>query len=99
MPTFGEYGIEADIPGWSGFWGPPKLPPAHRRQPVSRRCPKGAREKSFETYARDNGSEIVCLPPAEFSAYVASEIERYKQRAAAARHPGRLSEERTSCNP
>ena len=28
VPTFGEYGIEADIPGWSGFWGPPKLPPA-----------------------------------------------------------------------
>ena len=28
VPTFGEYGIDADIPGWSGFWGPPKLAPA-----------------------------------------------------------------------
>jgi len=38
-----------------------------------------AHEKSFETFTRDNGAEIVGLPPAEFAAYVASEIERYRQ--------------------
>ena len=32
VPTFGEFGIEADIPGWSGFWGPPKLAPARGRR-------------------------------------------------------------------
>ena len=90
VPTFGEYGIEADIPGWSGFWGPPKLPPAVVDS-LYKTLPKGAREKSFETYTRDNGAEIVGLPPPEFAAYVASEIERYSKRAAAARHPGRLS--------
>lgn len=78
VPTFGEYGIEADIPGWSGFWGPPKLPPAIVDQ-LYKNILKAAHEKSFETFTRDNGAEIVGLPPAEFAAYVASEIERYKK--------------------
>jgi len=78
VPTFGEFGIEADIPGWSGFWGPAKLSPA-LVESLFRTLSKGAREKTFEIYARDNGSEVVCLPPAEFSAYVASEIERYRR--------------------
>lgn len=78
VPTFGEFGIEADIPGWSGFWGPPKMPPA-LVESLFQILSKGAREKSFEAYARDNGSEVVSLPPAEFSAYVVSEIERYRR--------------------
>ena len=76
VPTFGEYGIEADIPGWSGFWGPPRLAPSVVDQ-LYRNILKAAHEKSFETFTRDNGAEIVGLPPAEFAAYVASEIERY----------------------
>ena len=78
VPTFGEYGIEADIPGWSGFWGPPKLPPA-TVDALYRNLLKAAHERSFETFTSDNGAEIVGLPPAEFAAYVASEIERYKK--------------------
>ncbi|MBN9088451.1 MAG: tripartite tricarboxylate transporter substrate binding protein [Reyranella sp.] len=78
VPTFGEYGIEADIPGWSGFWGPPKLPAATVDQ-LHKNILKAAHEKSFETFTRDNGAEIVGLPSAEFAAYVASEIERYKK--------------------
>ena len=78
VPTFGEYGIDADIPGWSGFWGPPKLPPAIVES-LYQSIMKAAREKSFETFTRDNGAEIVGLPPAKFAAYVASEIERYKK--------------------
>ena len=77
-PTFGEYGIEADIPGWSGFWGPPELPGPLVDQ-LYQSILKAAHEKSFETYTRDNGGEIVGLPPPEFAAYVASEIERYKK--------------------
>lgn len=76
-PTFGEYGIAADIPAWSGFWGPPKLPPAIVDS-LYQSILKAAREKSFETFTHDNGGEIVGVPPAEFRAYVASEIERYK---------------------
>jgi tripartite-type tricarboxylate transporter receptor subunit TctC len=78
VPTFGELGIEADIPGWSGFWGPPKLLAPVVDQ-LYRSILKAAHEKSFETYSRDNGSEIVGLPPAAFAAYIASEIERYKK--------------------
>ena len=78
VPTFGEYGIEADIPGWSGFWGPPKLPPPVVDQ-LYTSILKAAHEKSFETFTRDNGAEIVGQPPTEFAAYVASEIERYRK--------------------
>jgi len=78
VPTFGEYGIEADIPGWSGFWGPPRLAPSVVDQ-LYRNILKAAHEKSFETFTRDNGAEIVGLPPAEFATYVASEIERYRK--------------------
>ncbi len=78
VPTFGEYGIEADIPGWSGFWGPPKLPDTLVDQ-LYRSLLKAAHEESFEKFTRDNGAEIVGLPPREFAAYVTSEIERYKK--------------------
>ena len=78
VPTFGEYGIEADIPGWSGFWGPPRLAPSVVDL-LYRSILKAAHEKSFETFTRDNGAEIVGLPPAEFATYVASEIERYRK--------------------
>jgi hypothetical protein len=33
----------------------------------------------FETYLRNSGGELVGTPPAEFHAYVVSEIERYKK--------------------
>ena len=78
VPSFTEFGIEADIPGWSGFWGPPKLPPPVVDQ-LYEALRKGAQEKSFQTYTRDNGSDIVCEPPAQFAAYIASEIERYRR--------------------
>lgn len=78
VPTFGEYGIQADIPGWSGFWGPPKLPP-DVVDTLYKNLLKTAHERSFETFTTDNGGEIVGLPPAEFAAYVASEIERYRK--------------------
>jgi tripartite-type tricarboxylate transporter receptor subunit TctC len=77
-PSFGEYGIEADIPGWSGFWGPARLPAPIVDQ-LYKNLMKAAHEKSFEKYTRDNGSEVVCDPPAQFAAYVASEIERYRK--------------------
>lgn len=78
VPSFVEYGIDAHIPGWSGFWGPAGLPAAIVEQ-LHQSIMKAAREKIFETYLRDSGGELVGTPPAEFHAYVVSEIERYKK--------------------
>jgi tripartite-type tricarboxylate transporter receptor subunit TctC len=78
VPSFTEFGIEADIPGWSGFWGPPKLPAPVVEQ-LYTSLKKAAHQKSFETYTRDNGGDIVCEPPGQFAAYIASEIERYRK--------------------
>jgi tripartite-type tricarboxylate transporter receptor subunit TctC len=78
VPTFGEFGIEADIPGWSGFWGPARLPaPIVDQLYVTLK--KAAHEQSFEAYTTNNGGEIVCEPPAQFAAYIAGEIERYRK--------------------
>lgn len=77
-PTFREYGIEADIPAWSGFWGPPKMP-AEIVDALYKKIGKAAREKAFASYLAENGGEIALMPPAEFQAYVASEIERYRK--------------------
>src|SRR5476651_321712 len=77
VPSFGEFGIEADIPGWSGFWGPAKLP-APTVDQLYATLKKAAHEQSFEAYTTNNGGAIVCEPPAQFAAYVASEIERYR---------------------
>ncbi len=78
VPAFGEFGIEADIPAWSGFWGPAKLPAPIVDQ-LYKSLMKAAREKSFEDYVRGNGGEVVGEPPAPFAAYVTSEIERYRK--------------------
>ena len=52
---------------------------AASRRPALQSILKAAHEKSFETFTRDNGAEIVGQPPTEFAAYVASEIERYRK--------------------
>jgi tripartite-type tricarboxylate transporter receptor subunit TctC len=77
-PTFAEHGIEADVPAWSGFWGPPKLP-APLVQTLYASLAQAARTPSFDTYTRDNGGELVLMPPDPFARYVADEIARYRQ--------------------
>ena len=77
-PTFAEYGIEAHIPAWSGFWGPPKMAPS-LVQDLYGSLARAARSASFETYTRDNGGEVVVMPPEDFGRYVAGEIERYRK--------------------
>lgn len=75
--TFGEVGVEADIPAWSGFWAPPMTPPDVVND-LYRRMAQAARTPAFETYTRDNGGAIVLMPPDRFAAYVASEVARYR---------------------
>ena len=77
-PTFGEYGIEADIPAWSGFWGPPRMP-IETVEALYKQLVAAGNDKGFKGYQEENGGEIVGMPPAEFQAYVASEIERYRK--------------------
>ena len=76
--TFGEIGVDADIPAWSGFWGPPMMP-TDVVDGLYRRIAQAARTPAFETYTRDNGGDIVLMPPDGFSRYVAGEIERYRK--------------------
>jgi tripartite-type tricarboxylate transporter receptor subunit TctC len=77
-PTFAEVGIDADIAAWSGFWGPPKLPPA-MVSTLYQNIAQAARKPSYVEYTRNNGGEIDLMPPDQFAAYVASEVDRYRK--------------------
>ena len=89
VPTFGEYGIEADIPGWSGFWGPPKLPPAIVDSLYKSHPQGGAREVVRDLHARQWRRDR--RPAAGRVRRLCRERDRTLQEGApAARHPDRL---------
>jgi tripartite-type tricarboxylate transporter receptor subunit TctC len=78
-PTFAEAGLQVeDIPAWSGVWGPAKMPPDVLRA-VYERLAKAAQTPSLVNYTRENGGELVAMPPEPFKAFVTSEIERYRR--------------------
>ncbi|MDQ8728299.1 tripartite tricarboxylate transporter substrate binding protein [Bradyrhizobium sp. LHD-71] len=77
-PTFIEAGIDAEIAAWSGFWGPPKMPPATVNS-LYQSIAQAARKPFYEEYTRNNGGEIALMPPEQFADYVASEVERYRK--------------------
>ena len=79
LPTFAELGLQVqDIPAWSGFFAPAKMP-ADVLQSLYEIIAKAAQTPSVMNYMRDNGGEVEALPPAPFKAFVASEIERYRR--------------------
>ena len=78
-PTFAQYGLQVqDIPGWTGIWGPARMPP-DTLQATYDRFAKAAQTPLLSNYTRDNGGELVAMPPEPFKAYVTSEIERYRK--------------------
>ncbi len=88
-PTFGEYGIEADIPAWSGFWGPPNLPAAIVEKSLSVDHAGGARRsrsKPIRATMAAKSWNAACRVQAPMSRARLSATEG----AAAARHPGGL---------
>lgn len=79
VATFEELGLKVqDIPAWSGFFAPPKMPP-DVLQSLYELLKKGGDRPSFRTYTHDNGGDVEMMPPAPFKAYVTSEIERYRR--------------------
>lgn len=79
VPTFKELRIDApEVPAWSGIFGPPGMP-ADVVDAVYKDVVKASNQPSFREKMREFDSEIVTMPPAEFRAYVMSEITRYKR--------------------
>ena len=78
-PTFAEAGLQVeDIPAWSGVWGPAKLTPETVRA-VYDKFVKAGQTPLLSNFTRENGGELVLVPPDAFKTYVTSEIERYRK--------------------
>jgi len=79
VPTFAEAGLQVqDIPGWTGVWGPAKMPPDVVAA-VYEKFANAAQTPLLSNYTRENGGELVAMPPGPFNAYVVSEIERFRK--------------------
>ena len=72
--AFNEIGVEADVPAWSGFWGPAKLP-KEVVQTLYDALSKAAKHQVYQEYNKKNGGLLVLMPPDEFAPYVAKEID------------------------
>lgn len=78
-PSFAELGFsEADISAWTGLWGPAGMPPAVTKK-LQEDVAKAVKRPEYIDRTRSLGLVEVSSTPAEFSAYVAAEIERYRK--------------------
>ena len=77
--TFAELGLNVqDIPAWSGFWGPARMPAA-AVDALYDTLLKASQHPALVTHVREGGGELDLMKPEPFKAYVTSEIERYRK--------------------
>jgi tripartite-type tricarboxylate transporter receptor subunit TctC len=78
-PTLDESGIKGiDIPHWYGIWAPPKTPPAIVDALYKEYVRVMALPNIRERFQRE-GAEAVGSSPAEFGAFVQSEVTRWTE--------------------
>lgn len=79
VPTFKEAGINThDVPAWAGIFGPPGMAPA-LVDAMHKSIVQAVNHPAFREKTIEFGGQVVGSSPAEFRAYVASEIARYKR--------------------
>jgi len=79
VPTLDEAGIKGiDIPHWYGIWAPTKTPPAIIDALYREYVRVMALPNIRERFQRE-GAEAVGSPPAEFAAFVQSEVTRWTE--------------------
>ena len=78
-PTLDESGVKGiDIPHWYGIWAPAKTPPAIVDALYREYVRVMALPNIRERFQRE-GAEAVGTPPAEFAAFVQSEVVRWTE--------------------
>jgi len=79
VPTLDESGVKGiDIPHWYGIWAPAKTPPAIVDALYREYVRVMALPNIRERFQRE-GAEAVGTPPAEFAAFVQSEVVRWTE--------------------
>ena len=79
VPTMREAGFkDFEFSSWYGFWGPPGLP-----EPIARKLTAATRSimasPAMSGRLEKLGFSVDFRPPAEFSAFIDSELRRYRQ--------------------
>ena len=79
VPTMREAGFgDFEFSSWYGFWGPPGLP-----EPIARKLTAATRNimasPAMSGRLEKLGFSVDFRPPAEFSAFIDSELRRYRQ--------------------
>ena len=78
-PTFAELGIEGvDVPAWSGILGPRGMTAATAAM-IQRDIAAATAKPEFQAAMLKFGSTAVVSTPAEFAAYIRTEVQRYKK--------------------
>jgi tripartite-type tricarboxylate transporter receptor subunit TctC len=79
VPTFAELGWSGvDVAGWVGILAP-KGVPADLANRLHREIVAATQHPSFVAYIKSAGNDVVTTTPAQFSAYLKSEVERYQK--------------------
>jgi tripartite-type tricarboxylate transporter receptor subunit TctC len=78
VPTFKEFGIDANLPGWTGIFAPAKTPQGIV-EALYQDLVKAGQVKAFQDQARLSGTEVVMSPPNEFRAYLIQEMAMYRR--------------------
>ncbi|MFT3817162.1 MAG: tripartite tricarboxylate transporter substrate binding protein [Rubrivivax sp.] len=77
MPTYAELGLPvADVPGWSGLWGPKGMSAGVANR-LYEEFAAAAKRPVYDALMQFDGSELALLGPAAFRDYVNAEIRRY----------------------
>ena len=78
VPTFKEFGIDANLPGWTVIFGPATMSPAVVDS-LYQELVKAGKVKAYQEQAAAAGSEVVMMPPGDFRSYLVQEMATYKR--------------------
>jgi tripartite-type tricarboxylate transporter receptor subunit TctC len=79
FPTLAESGLRGfDINSWAGFCGPARTPEAIVNK-LNAEITKALESSDVKTRLLQQGFEVAPMSPAEFHAYYAAEVEKYKR--------------------
>jgi tripartite-type tricarboxylate transporter receptor subunit TctC len=78
VPTLTELGLkDVDVPAWNGLVAPRGMPLEVANR-IHKEVLEAVKHPDFVTYIKNAGNDLTTTTPTHFSAYLKSEVERYR---------------------
>jgi tripartite-type tricarboxylate transporter receptor subunit TctC len=78
-PTFAEMGLkDINVPAWTGMLGPRGMSQEMANR-IQKEIAVAVKHPDYVAYVKTSGNQVVATTPSEFSAYYASEVNRYRK--------------------